>query len=416
MYPQVFSAAQQVDKAFLIIFGFAVLVLLAVTVAMVWFLWRYHYKRNPVATDIKGSVLLEVVWTVLPLVIVMGLFWTGWTSFQAMRSIPENAMVVGVEGRMWSWKFTYENGKTSSELVVPVNRPIRLELTSRDVIHSLYIPAMRVKWDLVPGMDTEAWFQSDREGEFDIFCAEYCGLKHANMITLLKVVTQEEFDGWLEGTPDEPGGKPRGLALMEEYGCFDCHAMDGTADVAPPLDGIGGTDRPVVLPDGTARTFKANAAYLKTSILNPGAAMVEGWGDEMPPYEGDLSEEDADAIVNYLLGLDESGNPLAAPPHPGETLADEQGCFGCHTATGEDDVGPTFLGLFGTRRTVTDADGNNPRTVAVDEDYLRRAIIAPSDTIPEGFEDAMPAYDDLAPETLEGLIRYIESLGSGGDQ
>jgi cytochrome c oxidase subunit 2 len=416
MYPQVFSAAQQVDKAFLIIFGFAVLVLLAVTVAMVWFLWRYHYKRNPVATDIKGSVLLEVVWTVLPLVIVMGLFWTGWTSFQAMRSIPENAMAVGVEGRMWSWKFTYENGKTSSELVVPVNQAIRLELTSRDVIHSLYIPAMRVKWDLVPGMETEAWFQSDREGEFDIFCAEYCGLKHANMITLLKVVTREEFDGWLEGTPDEPGDKPRGLALMEEYGCFDCHAMDGTADVAPPLDGIGGKDRPVVLPDGTKQTFKANAAYLKTSILNPGSAMVEGWGDEMPPYEGDLSEEDADAIVNYLLGLDESGKPLAAPPHPGETLADGQGCFGCHTATGEDDVGPTFLGLFGTRRTVTDADGNNPRTVTVDEAYLRRAIISPSDMIPEGFEDAMPAYDDLAPETLEGLIRYIESLGSGGDQ
>lgn len=416
MYPQVFSAAQQVDKAFLIIFAFAVFVLLAVTVAMVWFLWRYHYRRNPVATDIKGSVLLEVIWTVLPLAIVMGLFWTGWTSFQAMRAIPENAMAIGVEGRMWSWKFTYENGKTSPELVVPVNRPVKLELTARDVIHSLYIPAMRVKWDLVPGMDTEAWFQSDREGEFDIFCAEYCGLKHANMITLLKVVTQEEFDAWLGSESEAADGKPRGLALMEEYGCFDCHAMDGSDDVAPPLNDIGGRDRPVVLADGATRTFKANAAYLKTSILDPAAALVEGWDDEMPPYAGDLSEEDADAIVNYLLGMDESGKPLASPPHPGEALADEQGCFGCHTATGEDDVGPTFLGLFGAGRKVTDADGDNPRTVTVNEAYLRRAIIDPSAVIPEGFDDGMPAYDDLDPETLEGLVRYLESLGAGADR
>lgn len=411
MYPQVFSAAQQVDQAFLIIFGFAVFVLLAVTVAMVWFLWRYHFKRNPQATDIKGSVLLEVIWTVLPLVIVMGLFWTGWTSFQAMRAIPDDALTIEVEGRMWSWKFTYENGKTSPELVVPVNQPVRLAMSSRDVIHSLYIPAMRVKWDLVPGMDTDAWFQSDREGEFDIFCAEYCGLKHADMITLLKVVTQEEFDDWLNAAPAEPGGKPRGLALMEEYGCFDCHAMDGSDLIAPPLNDLADKDRPVILPDGGKETFRANAAYLKTSILHPSAALVEGWGDEMPPYEGDLSDEDADAIVNYLLGLDESGNPLAAPPHPGEAMAREQGCLDCHSVTGEDNLGPTFLGLFGKARPVTDADGNDAGTVTADEAYLRQSITHPSALIPEGYDDMMPAYDTLDPETLEGLVRYLESLG-----
>lgn len=416
MYPQVFSAAREVDQAFLIIFGFAVFVLVAVTLAMLFFLWRYHYRRNPEATDIKGNVWLEIVWTVLPLIIVMGLFWTGWTSFQAMRTIPDDAMVVEAEGRMWSWKFTYGNGKTSSELVVPVNQPIKLALSSRDVIHSLYIPAMRVKWDLVPGMDTEVWFQSDKEGEFDIFCAEYCGLKHADMITLLKVVTPEEFDAWLNASAEPVGDDPRGLTLMEEFGCFDCHAMDGTDDFAPHLNDIGGKDRTVMLSDGTTQTFKVNAAYLKTSILDPGAALVEGWDDEMPPYEGDLSHEDALAIANYLLGMDESGKPLATGPHPGEMLADEEGCLGCHTTTGEDDFGPTFLGLFGSVRTVTDVDGNNPQTLRVDEEYLRRSIVDPSSMIPEGFEDAMPIYDELDEETLEGLIGYLKSLGLEADQ
>lgn len=412
MYPQIFSAAREVDQAFLIILGFSVFILIVVTVAMLWFLWRYNYKRNPVAADIRGNIWAEIVWTVLPTVIVLGLFWTGWSSFKAMRTIPDGAMVVEVEGRMWSWKFTYENGKTSQELVAPLNTPIKLALSSRDVIHSFYIPAMRVKWDVVPGMDTSAWIESDTLGEYDIFCAEYCGLKHADMITKLKVVTAEEFQAWLEGTAEGEAGdaKPRGLSLMEEFGCFDCHTMDGTDDVAPPLNDIAGKERLIILPDGDKRSVKADAHYLKTSIMDPGVELVDGFGDEMPPYSDELNPEDLGAIVNYLLGNDETGTPLAKPVHPGLHLAEVEGCLKCHSIDGTTKGRvPTLLGLYGSMVKV-ERDGEKQAVVA-DEEYLRQSIRHSSTLVADGFADIMPSYKDLDEETVEGLVAFIKSLG-----
>lgn len=410
MYPQIFSAAKDVDQAFLIILGFSVFILVAVTMAMLWFLWRYNHKRNPQAADIRGNVWAEIIWTVLPTIIVLGLFWTGWTSFKAMRTIPDGAMVVQAEGRMWSWKFTYENGKTSSELFIPVDTPIKLELSARDVIHSFYIPAMRVKWDMVPGMDTDAWIQSDTLGEYDIFCAEYCGLKHADMITLLHVQTAEDFEAWLEGTPEGEDDKPRGLALMEEYGCFDCHTMDGTDDVAPPLNDIAGKDRLVFMPDGKKKGITVDAAYLKASIMDPSAAIVDGWGDEMPPYEGDLSDEDADIIVNFMLGKDEKGMALSESAHPGEHLAKVEGCLKCHTTDGTNTArAPSLKGLYGSTIKVTRY--GKPTTVVADEAYIRQSIKYSSTWVVEGYVDSMPPYDDLSEETLEGLISYIKYLG-----
>lgn len=376
---------------------------------MLWFLYRYNYKRNPEAAQIRGNIWAEIIWTGLPTLIVLGLFWTGWTSFKAMRTIPEGAMVVKAEGRMWSWKFTYENGKTSPELFIPVDQPVKLELSARDVIHSFYVPAMRVKWDMVPGMDTDAWIQSDTIGEYDIFCAEYCGLKHADMITLLHVQSQEDFDAWLEGTPEGEQEKPRGLALMEEYGCFDCHAMDGTDDVAPPLNDIANKERVVFLPDGPKAFVKANAKYLKESIMDPGAKLVDGWGDEMPPYEGDLSSEDADTIVNYLLGKNDEGEPLASGPHPGAHLAEVEGCLKCHTVDGSKGRAPTFKGLFGSK--VSGRRFSKASTEVVDEAYIRESIKYSSKFVVDGYVDSMPPYDDLSEETVSGLTSYIMSLG-----
>lgn len=413
MYPQIFSAARDVDQAFLVILGFSIFILVVVTVTMVWFLFHYNAKRHPKAAQIHGNIWAEIIWTGLPTLIVLGLFWTGWTSFKAMRTIPDGAMVVQAQGRMWSWKFTYENGKTSDELYIPVDTPIKLELSARDVIHSFYIPAMRVKWDMVPGIDTDAWIQSDTLGEYDIFCAEYCGLKHADMITLLKVLPEEEFEQWLEGTPEGDVQKPRGLALMEEYGCFDCHTMDGTDDVAPPLNDLAGKERLIILPGGDKRTVVADARYLKTAIMQPGEELVDGWGDDMPPYEGDLSDSDADIIVNYMLGKDPEGNPLTAPPHPGEQLAEAEGCLQCHSNDGSEGVGPTLKGLYGSTVKVTRYD--KPLTVTADEAYIRQSIKSPSGFISEGYDDTMPSYEDVSEETLDGLVSYIKSLG-GGDQ
>ncbi|EGB16247.1 cytochrome c oxidase, subunit II [Pseudodesulfovibrio mercurii] len=407
MYPQIFSAARQVDQAFLIILGFAVFILVAVTATMLWFLWRYNWRRNPVPTDIKGSVGLEILWTVLPTLIVLGLFWTGWTSFKAMRTIPEGAMTVAVEGRMWSWRFTYGNGKTSGELVIPVDTPVKLTLTTRDVIHSFYVPAMRVKWDLVPGMDTDAWIQSDTVGDYDIFCAEYCGLKHADMITILRVVDKAEFETWLNGR-DEPEEEELGLSLLEEYGCFECHSQDLSAENAPSLLDLGGRRETVILRDGTEKTITPDAAYIRQSVRDPGAALVKGWDDGMPPYGDELSDAQLDIMAAYLLKGGKAEDKGAA-------LADELGCLGCHTATGEDDVGPTFLGLYGAERKGRTADGK-PYALKADDDYIRRAITDPSANVPDGFDDGMPAFDDLDAASVDQLLGYIRSLGKEGDQ
>ncbi len=410
MYPQIFSAAKEVDQAFLIILGFSVFILVVVTVVMLWFLWRYNHRRNPVAADIRGNLWAEIIWTVLPTIIVLGLFWTGWSSFKAMRTIPEGAMEVLVEGRMWSWKFTYANGKTSPELVAPLDTPVRLTLSSRDVIHSFYIPAMRVKWDVVPGMETSVWIQSDSLGEYDIFCAEYCGLKHADMITKLKVVEADEFEAWLTGTPEEVAGESRGLALMEEFGCFDCHAMDGTDDVAPPLNDMAGKERLLILPDGAKRTLRADDKYLRASIMDPGAELVDGFDDEMPPYSDELSEEDLGAIVSFLLGKDEGGKDLSKAGHPGRQMAEVEGCLKCHstdgTTTGR---APTWKGLYGAEVKVYRF--SKKETVIADEAYLRQSIRYSSTWVVEGYVDSMPLYDDLNEETLEGLISFIKSLG-----
>ena len=410
MYPQIFSAAKEVDQAFLIILGFCVFILVAVTLCMLWFLYRYNYKRNPNAAQIDGNIWAEIIWTGLPTIIVLGLFWTGWTSFKAMRTIPEGAMVVQAEGRMWSWKFTYENGKTSNELFIPINTPVKLELSARDVIHSFYVPAMRVKWDMVPGMDTDAWIESDTLGDYDIFCAEYCGLKHADMITLLRVQTAEDFQTWLEGEPEGDADKPRGLAIMEEYGCFDCHTVDGTDDVAPPLNDIGGKERLVVLPDGVKKKVMADFAYLKESIMDPGAMLADGFDDDMPPYEGDLSDEDADIVVNYMLGKDEAGKVLNAGSHPGREFAEVEGCLACHSDDGTDGRAPTLKGLYGSQVNAHRFD--KPITLTADEAYIREGIMFPSKFIADGYEDFMPPYDDMDEETLNGIISWMKSIGA----
>lgn len=399
MYPQIFSAAKEVDQAFLIILGFSVLILVLVTAFMLFFLWKYNYKRNPKAADIEGSVWVEIVWTVLPTLIVLGLFWTGWSSFKAMRTIPEGSMEVKVEGRMWSWLFVYENGRKSANLVVPVNTPVKLVLDSKDVIHSFYIPAMRLKWDMVPGMETKAWLQSNSTGEWDIFCAEYCGLKHADMLALLQVVSAEEFDVWLN---EQPVDGNRAQALMEEYGCLSCHSFDGSEDAAPTLKDIAMRERMVVLPNGSKVSVVADSEYLHKAILKPGAELVDGWDDEMPPYGDEMTKEDVDIIVEFLL-------KGVRVEHPGKMVAEEQGCLSCHATDSSEDVGPGFGGLYGSLRQYVAADGKE-MAAKVDENYIKESIVAPSVKIAVGFEDGMPPYEDLTPDEMALLIDYIRSL------
>ena len=401
MYPQVFAAAAQVDHTFLLIFGFSIFILVAVTGTMLWFLWRYHHTRNPVPTDIKGNFWAELIWTVIPVFIVAGLFWSGWTSYKALRAVPADAMEIGVTARMWSWSFAYPDGKRSSVLVAPLGRAVKLDMTSVDVIHSFYVPAMRIKMDTVPGMQTYVWFKADDVGEYDIMCAEYCGLKHANMITTLKVVPPDEFEEWLAGDND-----PKVLALFDTHGCTGCHTLDGSEGAGPTLKGIAGRQTELVLPGGGEKEVVADEAYLRQSILAPGAALVKGYDDIMPPYEGSIPASDLSAMVHYLLKGE------AEAPHPGRTLAEAEGCISCHSTDGSEIAGPSFKGLYGATRTVL-ADGKESEVTA-DEAYIERSIRTPDAQVVKGYDNIMPPYDTLSNDHVDALVDYIETLGKKG--
>lgn len=197
MYPKSSDIIESVDNAFLFIVIISVIILLGVTFTMIYFVIRYSRKRNPVPTNIEGNVWLEATWIAIPVILVLAMFYVGFSSFKVLRTIPENAMQIKVTGQMWKWSFTYENGKASDTLYVPINQPIKLNLTSVDVNHSFYIPAYRIKEDVVPGIDNYLSFTPDELGSYDVACAEYCGMKHSYMYTKVIVVTENYFEKWI---------------------------------------------------------------------------------------------------------------------------------------------------------------------------------------------------------------------------
>ena len=193
------NAAEQVDAVFVYILGFSLILLLLITALMVYFAFRYRRSRNPKPSDIRGDWRLETVWTVVPTLIALSMFYLGWTSYLGLRNVPENALQIQAIGQQYSWIFIYPNQKTvEGELVVPQGEPIKLNISSQDLLHSLYIPAFRIKVDAVPGMDTHAWFFADKPGKYTVLCAEYCGTGHADMTAVLRIVPDAEYRTWLE--------------------------------------------------------------------------------------------------------------------------------------------------------------------------------------------------------------------------
>jgi cytochrome c oxidase subunit 2 len=231
------------------------------------------------------------------------MFYYGLTGFNFLKKAPEGALKVKVVARQWSWLFEYENGEKSSELKVPVGKPIQLMLTSEDVIHGFYAPAFRIKQDVVPGMVNHLWFQPTEVGTFDVFCSQYCGLQHAKMQTKIVVLPEEEFNQWYQGKRREletSKEKPRGFQLFQEKGCNACHSIDGTLIVGPTLKGLYGKTV-MVLTDGKERTVVADEAYIRKSILDPNADVVKGFPPAMPPEK--LSDKEVEEIIQYLKEL-----------------------------------------------------------------------------------------------------------------
>ncbi len=195
---EIVNPVKQIDAAFLYIIGISLVLLTLITITMIWFVIKYRRSKNPVPADIRDNWKLEIVWTIIPTLIALSMFWVGWSSYAGLRNVPKNALEIETIAQMYSWIFIYPNGKeTDNEIVVPTGRPIRLNVTSDDVIHGLFIPAFRVKVDAVPGVKTYAWFYPEKPGRFFVQCTEFCGIGHADMTAVLRAVSPEEYEEWL---------------------------------------------------------------------------------------------------------------------------------------------------------------------------------------------------------------------------
>lgn len=304
MFSGASNMVEGVDTAFAFIFITAFVFIIGITAFMIWVVIRYNHKKVEKAQQFTGSATLEIIWTVIPLILVMMMFYIGWVGFAKMRKVPDDAMVVKAIGRMWEWSFDYGEGKLSKELVIPVNQPVRLNLVSEDVNHSLFIPAFRVKEDVVQGYNNYLWFIPNYVGEYDILCTEYCGLMHSGMTSKTIVKSQEDFDKWLEELP-ATGLIPdhEGLVLLKNTGCIACHSLDGTKLVGPTFLGLF-NDNSKVVENGQTITVIANDDYIRNSVLDPDGQVVEGYNRGlMKSYRNELTDEQIQLIADFLRTL-----------------------------------------------------------------------------------------------------------------
>lgn len=300
-----------VDRAFFFILGIDILFLVGLTAVMIYFIFRYNKKRNPKATQIKGSTTLEIVWTVIPTILVLMMFYFGWMSFKPMKDkAPEGSLKVKSIARMWSFAFEYENGKVTDKLYVPKEQPVEVELIAQDVIHSLYVPAFRIKEDMVPNQEKYVWFIPNEVGSFDLFCTEYCGLRHSYMITTVEVMEKEDFDSWLGDTTKvspfmEVDELMAGQEVLRKNACLSCHSLDGSKLVGPTFKGLYGNKR-VVITGGEEREIIADDEYIKTSIWDTDADIVKGYAKGlMMNYQEMVTEKEIEDVILYLKSLNE---------------------------------------------------------------------------------------------------------------
>ena len=266
------------------------------------------YRRRSASdrpTQIEGSLPLEILWTVIPLALMLVMFFWGADLFFRQARAPGGATDIYVVGKQWMWKLQHANGRREiNELHIPAGRPIRLVMTSEDVIHSFYIPAFRLKQDLVPGRYTSQWFQATKPGQYRLFCAEYCGTDHSRMTGWVYVMEPPDYEKWLSGGATTESMPAAGEKLFQQLGCATCHTSQAT-DLGPSLEGVFG--RPVRLQGGA--TIAADEAYLRESILNPGAKIVSGYENIMPTFQGQIDEEGLLKIVAYIKSLNSGKQP-----------------------------------------------------------------------------------------------------------
>ena len=267
---------------------------------ILFFVTRYRRRQaSETATQIEGNLTLELVWTVIPLMLVLSFFAWGADLFFRIKTPPPEPLEVFVVGKQWMWKIQHQEGRREiNELHIPVGQPIKLTMTSEDVIHSFYVPAFRVKQDALPGRYTTLWFEATRTGEYHLFCTEYCGTEHSLMGGRIIVMDPMDYQSWLGGGASGESLAVAGERLFNQLGCATCHAA-GEMQRGAVLEGIAGNPR--LLANG--ETVIADDDYLRESIIAPAAKVVAGYEVIMPSYQGQISEEGILQLLAYIKSL-----------------------------------------------------------------------------------------------------------------
>ena len=294
------TIAPRVDALYFFLLAIAIFFGLLIAGLIVYYAVKFH-RRSPdaVGARIHGGMVLEVTWTVVPLLITMVIFVWGASVYFAMARPPDETLNIYVVGKQWMWKFQHLDGQREiNELHVPVGRPVKLITTSEDVIHDFFVPAFRVKADVLPGRYVTIWFQPTRPGRYHLFCAEYCGTRHSGMIGEVVVMEPNEYETWLSGGAAEGSLASAGAKLFQDLACNTCHRRDAQGR-GPVLEGLFG--KSVTLQSG--ETVTVDEAYVRESILTPSAKITAGFQPIMPTFQGLVTEEQLLALIEYVKSL-----------------------------------------------------------------------------------------------------------------
>ncbi len=290
------------DILYSVAVGIAVFFTVLIFIAVVFLSVRYRRRAHAEPEEVHGHTGLEIFWSLVPLVIVVALFFWGAFLFYGAYRAPANAMEIYAVGKQWMWKFQHPTGiREINHLHVPLGKPVKVILTSEDVIHSFYVPAFRVKMDAVPGRYTSTWFEATEAGKYHLFCAEYCGTEHSLMTGKVIAMAPQDYEAWAGRAAEaaEPTAAERGEILFEKFGCVKCHGVGAALDLGPRLEGNFG--RMAVLNDTTS--VLVDEAYVRESILEPTKKVLRGFPPVMPSYKDLLSEEEILEIIAYIKAL-----------------------------------------------------------------------------------------------------------------
>ncbi|NBO92427.1 MAG: cytochrome c oxidase subunit II [Planctomycetia bacterium] len=317
---QASTIASQIDTLFWFVTAVGLIFSLIIGATLVGLAIQYRRQSETfVPTPVHGSTILELAWSIIPLGLVMVMFFWGLFIYVDYNRAPENAMEVYVTGKQWMWHLQHVGGQREiNTLHIPTGRPVRLIMTSEDVIHDFYVPAFRVKMDVVPGKYSYLWFEATKPGTYDLFCAAYCGTEHSRMIGKIVVMEPSEFDRWLTQSADRSLAL-QGRQLFQKLQCITCHHPEAN-NRAPILEGLYG--KRVQLEDGT--TVLADEAYIRESILYPKKKIRAGWKPIMPTYDQQVTQDELIRVIAYLKGLKQGETPPLVQQSDAPAVKDEK--------------------------------------------------------------------------------------------